>query len=74
MTESFSEHLLKFILQHSPLLPNIDNENDPNVLNLSNMLSRNPNITFDIVEKYIDHPIWNWSDLSWNQNVTFYNM
>ena len=33
-------------------------------------LSQNPNITFDIVEKYIDKP-WSWYGLSQNPNITF---
>ena len=34
------------------------------------MLSNNPNITFDIVEKHIDKP-WDWQMLSNNPNITF---
>ena len=34
------------------------------------ILSSNPNITFDVVEKYIEKP-WNWSKLSLNPNITF---
>ena len=34
------------------------------------LLSSNPNITFDIVEKYINKP-WDWEKLSYNPNLTF---
>ena len=34
------------------------------------VLSSNPNITFDIVEKYINKP-WDWEKLSYNPNLTF---
>ena len=33
-------------------------------------LSRNLNVTFDIVERHPDKP-WDWKGLSWNPNVTF---
>ena len=32
-------------------------------------ISRNPNITMEIIEKYPDKP-WNWSAISCNPNIT----
>ena len=32
-------------------------------------ISRNPNITMDIIEKYLDKP-WNWYGVSCNSNIT----
>ena len=34
------------------------------------ILSSNPNITFDVVEKYINNP-WDWYKLSSSPNLTF---
>jgi len=34
-------------------------------------LSRNPSVViWEIVEKYLDNP-WDWSELSWNPNITW---
>ena len=33
------------------------------------MISQNPNITIEFVEKYPDKP-WDWTDLSYNPNIT----